>query len=251
MIAIAIVALLALAGYAVLGWYAWTGLRSSLRPDVEFDPARLPAAPDYTAASAWLVRPDTPSLALMTPEGITPVDAAEAGADVFFIHPTTFFGTDNWNADTEEGMQNDLLDNMVVPVQVSVFNGCCRLFAPRYRQATFYVFLDPNENGRSALELAYADVLRAFDHYLERDNRGRPFILASHSQGTLHAIRLLEERIAGSSLQRRLVAAYLAGFALPRDKLGTSLQGLPLCTAAGSVGRLIAWDTYGDGGDRP
>jgi hypothetical protein len=247
-IAIAIVALLALAGYALLGWYAWSGLRSSLRPDIDFDTGRLPAAPNFAEASAWLVRPGAPGLAMMTPEGITPIGAADAGADVFFIHPTTFFGTDNWNADISEGIASDLVESMVVPAQVSVFNGCCRIFAPRYRQATFYVFLEPNENGRSALDLAYADVRRAFDNYLERDNGGRPFILASHSQGTLHAIRLLEERIAGTVLQQQLVAAYLVGFALPRDKLDTSLEALPLCAGAGSVGCLVAWDTYGDGG---
>jgi hypothetical protein len=248
LIAIAVVTALALAGYALLGWYAWTGLQSALRPDVEFDPARLPAAPDYREASAWLVTPTAPGLALMTPDGLSPITAAEAGADVFFIHPTTFFGTDNWNAETGSDFANDLLENMVTPAQISVFNGCCRLFAPRYRQATFHAFLEPNENGRSALDVAYADVLRAFDHYLEHDNAGRPFVLASHSQGTLHAIRLLEDRIAGRDLQRQLVAAYLAGFALPRDKLGTSLGALPLCARADSIGCLVAWDTYGDGG---
>ena len=248
LIAIAIVTALSLAGYALLSWFAWTGLQSSLRPDVEFDPARLPPAADYGEPSGWLVTPSAPGLATVTPAGLTPIAATEAAADVFFIHPTTFFGTDNWNAETHGTIASRMLEDMVVPAQVSVFNGCCRLFAPRYRQATFYVFLGPDEHGRRALEVAYADVRRAFDHYLEHHNDGRPFILASHSQGTLHAIRLLEDRIAGSDLQERLVAAYLAGFALPRDKLETSLRALPLCAHADSVGCLVAWDTYGDSG---
>ena len=64
---------------------------------------------------------------------------------------------------------------------------------------------------RAAFELAYSDVLRAFDYYLAHENHGRPFILASHSQGSLHALRLIQERLAGKPLQKQLVAAYLIG----------------------------------------
>ena len=56
----------------------------------------------------------------------------------------------------------------------------------------------------------------------------RPFILAGHSQGALHALRLLRERVAAKpALRRRLVAAYLVGapiysvdLALPAEQGG-------------------------------
>ena len=40
---------------------------------------------------------------------------------------------------------------------------------------------------------------QAFQYFLENFSKGRPFIIASHSQGTHHAIRLLKEEIDGSS----------------------------------------------------
>ncbi len=43
-------------------------------------------------------------------------------------------------------------------------------------------------------------------------NGDRPFILAGHSQGTFHAARLLGERIAGTPLAEKMVAACLVGY---------------------------------------
>ena len=54
------------------------------------------------------------------------------------------------------------------------------------------------------------DVKAAFQYYLEHYNNGRPIIIASHSQGTTHAKRLLKEFFDGTALQHQLVAAYLS-----------------------------------------
>ena len=40
-----------------------------------------------------------------------------------------------------------------------------------------------NENGRPALNLAYADVLGAFHDFIGSRENDRPYIVASHSQG--------------------------------------------------------------------
>ena len=47
--------------------------------------------------------------------------------------------------------------------------------------------------------------------------RRRPIIIASHSQGTTHAARLLKEFFDGKDLQYDLVAAYLVGMPVPKD----------------------------------
>jgi len=49
----------------------------------------------------------------------------------------------------------------------------------------------------AAFELAYRDVKAAFLYYLEHNNSGRPIIIASHSQGSTHAKRLLKELFDG------------------------------------------------------
>ena len=98
----------------------------------------------------------------------------------------------------------------------SVFNSTCRIFAPRYRQATLSSFLDVDtESGRRAMDGAYADVRAAFQHYLSFQNQGRPFLIASHSQGGWHAIRLLQEFVEAKPLAEKFVAAYCLGSWLP------------------------------------
>jgi hypothetical protein len=62
------------------------------------------------------------------------------------------------------------------------------------------------------LDLAYQDVEAAFDYYLQYFNKGRPFIVVRHSQGTTHTLRLLEEKIDNTPLYRQLVAAYVVGY---------------------------------------
>lgn len=71
-------------------------------------------------------------------------------------------------------------------------------------------------------------------------NRGRPFILASHSQGTAHAIRLLQEEVLAKPRARRLVAAYLIGGYVP-DTFGE--LGLPICDYARQTRCVLSYNT--------
>ncbi|MGE4128005.1 MAG: DUF3089 domain-containing protein [Hyphomicrobiaceae bacterium] len=216
-------------------------LASLFPPKTPFDQMRPPPPPDYAQPSGWAVWPGVVSAADTVPEGATPGRASAPSADVFFIHPTTFLGNDAWNAPFDaDGFTGQQLNETVLGNQVSIFNACCRMFAPRYRQATISAFLRPSADSFKAYGLAYSDVLRAFDHYLQQQNNGRPFILASHSQGSLHATRLIQERIANDpALGRRLVAAYVVGASLPE----TFKTGLPVCTSATQTGCLIDWNS--------
>jgi hypothetical protein len=171
------------------------------------------------------------------------VPAAERSADVFFVHPTTYLTTGVANARYDEpGGPQTRLERGVLRFQASAFNGCCRIYAPRYRQASLGAFLHAGDAARvtAAYELAYGDVRRAFDFYIAHENAGRPFILASHSQGSLHALRLLQERIAGTPLQRQLVAAYVIGYSVPDE---VTASGITPCTTAHGTGCLLAWNT--------
>jgi hypothetical protein len=220
---------------------------SAIRPRVPFRPDRLPPPPDYSHPASWAVTPSATGKSLLSPPGVVPLDPDRAEVDLFFVHPTTYFGSSGWNAATNDLRANEGVDEMVVPGQVTAFNGCARIWVPRYRQATLWVFIAPDENGRRALELAYQDVRRAFRHWLEHHRSGRPFLLASHSQGTLHALRLLEEEILPAGLADDLVAAYLIGYWIPRDKL-QALRPLRPAASPSDTRCLIAWDTFGEGG---
>jgi hypothetical protein len=202
-----------------------------------------PPAPDYSHADSWAAWPGRPG----------PVDALAPGApdaripgaqqaDVFFIHPTTDLIGSAPNARYDEpGMPASQIDQGVLRLQASVFNACCRIYAPHYRQAALHAFHGASDAAAAAaFELAYADVLRAFDYYVAHENHGRPFIIASHSQGSLHALRLVQERLAGQPLYRQLVVAYIIGYPMP---LVIEQTGLPLCRSALQTGCLIDWNT--------
>jgi Protein of unknown function (DUF3089) len=211
-------------------------------PSMPFAESPKPPAPDYSSASAWAVWPGKASSADVIPGGISGTIAQNPAVDVFFIHPTTYLSNATWNARFDEGGATGLqLEKGVLRYQTSVFNGCCRIFAPRYRQATISAFLSPGQDSASAYDLAYGDVERAFDYYIANQNKGRPFILASHSQGSLHATRLLQARIISSkALRQRLVAAYVIGASLPQNMEYT---GLPPCNSPRQTRCILGWNS--------
>jgi hypothetical protein len=216
-----------------------------LKPAHSFAAAPPPAAPDYSLADSWAALPDRADDADVVPSANVQDRQASAEVDVFFVHPTTFFGTGSWNQSLDDGPTNQLTDKFVLRSQASVFNSCCKVYAPRYRQATIYSFMDKSGSGTAALQLAYADVERAFDYFIEHYNQGRPFILASHSQGSVHVRTLLEKRITGTALRERLVAAYPIGFGIDREALAKSVPDVPVCASAEQLGCLVTWNAVG------
>jgi hypothetical protein len=92
-------------------------------------------------------------------------------------------------------------------------------------------------------------VRAAFDYYLSHYNGGRPFILASHSQGTVHALHLLEDVITGKPLRQKLVAAYLIGMPIPTDVFTRTLPDVPLCASGEQTGCVVTWNAIGPKAD--
>jgi hypothetical protein len=205
------------------------------KPDAPFDLAKAPPAPDYAQAGAWMAFPGRNGMERSTPPGMVPIDEAQAPVDVFFIHPTTYPDNGVWNApyDTPDSIAK--LNPPVLLGQLSVFNGCCRLYAPHYRQASLAGLKD-----EQSVALAYSDIARAFRFFIAHESKGRPFIIASHSQGTGHAIELLQREILGTPLQDRMVAAYLIGGYVPQD---FAKIGLPICAAPRQTGCILSWNT--------
>jgi hypothetical protein len=218
---------------------------SRLKPERSFAESTPPAAPDYAVASSWAALPDREDAADVVPNSEVQDRQASAQVDVFFVHPTTFFGTTSWNQPLDDGSTNQLTDMFVLRSQASVFNSCCRIYAPRYRQATIFSFMDGSGSGSSALKLAYEDVERAFDYYIEHYNQGRPFILASHSQGSVHVRTLLETRITGKPLRERLIAAYPIGFSIDREAMAKAVPDVPVCESAEQIGCAVTWNAVG------
>jgi pimeloyl-ACP methyl ester carboxylesterase len=210
-------------------------------------PIEPPRAPDYADDASWAARPDLDDGA----DTAAPDHAnaqASAPIDVFFVHPTTHFGR-GWNAAFDEPRAARWVDTLVLPHQAAAFNGVGRVFAPRYRQAAIWSFTTQRdrEHAERAMSVAYSDVARAFDAWLERSG-DRPVIVAAHSQGSYHALRLLAERFErDDALRRRLVAAYLVGIPLPLDVFERTIPSVPLCSSADQVGCVLTWNTALEG----
>jgi hypothetical protein len=224
----------------VLGWL--------FQPDHDFDPALSVPPPDYARESAWAALPWKKDESDLIPQGIREVGTQEsAAADVFFIHPTGYLRGASWNSPIDLETATEENTKWMLANQASAFNGCCRVYAPRYREASIFAYFD-TENGFRALDLAYQDVQRAFDYFVEHYSQGRPFLITSHSQGTTHAQRLLKEKIDGTALYDRMVAAYIIGGGLPLDVFERNYQRLRPCENAEDLHCVISWDTFGEGG---
>ncbi|MFV3076366.1 DUF3089 domain-containing protein [Niveispirillum fermenti] len=200
-----------------------------------------PPAPDYARPEAWAARAGAPGASSIRPPGAeaAPSDAA---VDVFYVHPTTYRSKGSWNQDIADTATNAWTDASVIARQAGVFNGCCRIYAPRYRQGSTLSFMAMDGDGGRAFDLAYTDVERAFDHYLKHDNKGRPFILAGHSQGARHLMVLLERRIDGTELARRMVAAYVVGVNLSEGDFGKTYKSLTACDTPAQTGCVVGWN---------
>jgi pimeloyl-ACP methyl ester carboxylesterase len=157
---------------------------------------------------------------------------------VFFVHPTSFMAGTAWNQPLDDATANQIVDERILRHQASVFNDCCEVWVPRYRQATFFSFIDTSGDGERALALAYDDVKAAFAVFLAELGPDQPFILAGHSQGTRHATALLRDTITGTELFDRMVAAYLIGFSISHDDLGS----VPACENDVQIRCAVGWN---------
>ncbi|HEY3813769.1 MAG TPA: DUF3089 domain-containing protein [Caulobacteraceae bacterium] len=207
-------------------------LESFLDPKAPYQTYTPPRAPDYNLKKAWAVLPSDPAQA-------SPNDPP---ADVFFVHPTTFDGGDNWNSPIQQNESDELLNRVMLPNYAGPFEKVGRVFAPHYRQAALYAFLTLHDDARDARTFAYGDVANAFRFYLQHFNQGRPIILVGVEQGGTLTARLARDAVAADpQLKSRLVAVYLIDTIVPRDAFGPN-AALPGCTRRDEAHCVVAWD---------
>jgi hypothetical protein len=240
--------LLVLAAVGALGWLKLSQLAGP--PPAAFSVETAPPAPDYANATHWAALPWREDLADGVPPSTDLRDAqATAQIDVFFVYPTSYFVGRTWNAAIDDPLANWVTDHGILTQQASVFNGTARIFAPRYRQVSQAGQRDRERpaDRAAALDLAYHDVEAAFTHYLDHWNEGRPYFIASHSQGTTHAQPLLNDLFARRpDAAKRLVAAYLIGNTVIQAKLPSQL---PACDDPAQTGCYVSWNSIAEGGD--
>lgn len=197
---------------------------------------------DYLNLSLWAAHPYKMDPSDSVPSPLLKKEEFPTGVDVFFIHPTTYTGDKiyGWNASVTDDDLNHQTDYSSILYQASVFNEGSRVFAPRYRQAHISAFFSSHDSANISLELAYEDVRSAFECYLNHYHQNQPIIIASHSQGTRHAGRLLKEFFENTALQKKLVCAYIIGMPIPLEYFTT----ITPCKDSTETGCFVGWRTY-------
>ena len=215
-------------------------------------------APAYAKSEAWLCFPGREQDPCAAPLPTTALNAngygstglvkpaADPPIDCFYVYPTVSRDAGD-NSDLVAGPE----EIATATVQFARFGTVCRTFAPIYRQATLGALLRQASGGArrtpEVLATAYGDVLEAWRTYLKFHNRGRPFVLIGHSQGTIHLTQLLAREIEGKPEAKRMLSALLIGFNIevPEGKLvGGTFRETPLCTRVGETGCVVTYVSF-------
>ncbi len=206
--------------------------------------------PDYSNLDYWAAHPAKTDPSDSVPLPLKVNYHPDTASDVFFIHPTTYTEKERsfgWNASIDNPSLNAKTDYSTILFQASIFNEVGRVYSPRYRQASLSCYYpstsDDTLQALAAFELAYQDIKSAFNYYLQNYHKGRPIIIASHSQGTTHAKRLLKEFFDGKDLEKKLIAGYLVGMAVEPEYL----KSIKPCKTPEQTGCICSWRTFKEG----
>lgn len=244
-----IAGLIVLVLVAGIGWTLFQDklLRFAFVSNEPFDARTAGPAPDYNQTAAWLSRPGLPNDPSLWRPASETAPATPAQVAVFYVAPTTYYAKTSWNGPIDD-TDSRKWQRVFAASEASAFNRIGAIWAPRYRSAALGAFLSPGADSTKALNLAYTDVLRAFDSFVAQNPASRPIILAGHSQSSLHMMRLMRDRVAGKPIADRIVAAYLVGWPISVEA-DLPVLGLPACTAPGQPRCILSWQSFAEPAD--
>ena len=211
------------------------------------DPAARTPSPDAPAAEQSLDRNDPlATTGSVTGEPADPQALPEFA--VFFVPPTSYIQAGgDWNAALGDAT-TDNRARLFLRGLASPFNRADEIWAPKYRQAAAGAFLTDRPEAQQAIDAAYADVAQAFDYFLDSIADDKPIVLAGHSQGASHILRLLQEKVAGTPVAERVAAVYAPGWPISVEH-DLPVLPFPACAAPGQPQCLLAWSAFSDDGD--
>lgn len=213
-----------------------------IKPVNSFENTNHPLPPDYSNLENWAAYPGKEGQQFYLPDSSLNLNKNDNDVDVFYIHPTGFFEK-TWNSFMEKDRASYERTEMMLGNQVSAFNDSCNIYAPEYRQATYYSYFAKNSDGISAHDLAFEDVLNSFNYFIENFNNNKPFIILGHSQGALHAQRLISKFVQGTQLQDRMICAYVIGYIIPEILYDELFPSIPMSSSALDTNCIISWST--------
>tara|TARA_B100002052_G_scaffold227620_1_gene210011 strand:+ start:1201 stop:2229 length:1029 start_codon:yes stop_codon:yes gene_type:complete len=208
-------------------------------PVKDFEKTEANFTLDYSHPKNWAFRSDLHDDKSLIPKNYNYKNEELFNVSVFYIHPTSLFSSLKWNADTTHFQNNHLID-LCLENQASIFAGLSDLYAPHYREMHIYSYTD-TINGIKAFNVAYNDVLTSFKYFLKNIKTDK-FIIASHSQGTNHAKKLINEYIfPNKSLLDRLLLSYLIGMDITDGEMK-----IELCDDPDQLYCFLNWRSFNE-----
>jgi len=194
----------------------------------------VPTATDYSQKSNWHHIPD------ITKE-----------FDTFYIPATNYDGYEEGdptfapvdNAEFVAGVTDEF------KAHASAYAASTNVFVPYYRQSSLKHEEECWKKSGSMLTALtgtpYTDITAALDYYFAHYNQGRPFIIAGHSQGSaMTKLVLMNYFKAHPDYYKRMVAAYVIGYAVTKDDLSANPH-LKFATGESDAGVIVSWNTEG------
>ena len=139
------------------------------------------------------------------------------------------------NVEIAEKVMEAVRANGATPAYISIMNGKIKII----NRISTYINMLTYTHVRT-------DVYAALDHYFHYWNKGRPFILAGHSQGSAIVQIILDEYLnVHPELYDRMVAAYSIGFAVSKDLCERHKDKFTFAQKANDTHVVVSWNTTG------
>lgn len=188
--------------------------------------------PDYSNSANWLARPSA--------------GTATKKVDVFFIYPTTYeqSNPDDPIVCSIDNPQMQSGAKSAFARDATVFEPLANIFAPYYEQAAISVLELPyDEQQKIVGGTPTSDCIAAFDYFIKHYNEERPFILASHSQGSNIMTYLLSDYMKDNpEVYERMIAVYMPGYSITPEYLEENPE-LRFATGPDDTGVIISYNT--------
>ena len=127
----------------------------------------------------------------------------------------------------------------------TVFKPVGNMFAPYYRQTDAPSCLKMTAEEREKLldSGPVEDAMAAFDYYLKHYNKGKPYILAGHSQGSSVLLQMISKYSRDKpQAYKRMISAYLIGCSITPEYL-EQYPHLKFAQGSDDTGIIISYNT--------
>lgn len=186
---------------------------------------------DYSKNTNWLSLPSSNS----------------QKTDIFYLYPTAWNKVKKNEPNICEINNPIMLKNTKRSLKflASEFHTLGNVYSPYYRQADsgYLSTLTFEQQDEFLTGIPKSDIFAAFDYYIKNYNQGRPYILVSHSQGSMLMLELLSKYMKENPrIYEKMVAAYVIGCSVTKDYLEKNPH-LKFAQGPNDTGVIISYNT--------